>query len=229
MTHSSTSAIILGLGVASSVIASGASSALFGKSIGSVSRERDLGITPRSPAFGIWAAIYALLIASVAFASSNEVSLSISISLGVAEALTALWVPIFLSNTPPALWVAAATLLASTGAAMTTVFSAGALRDQPTVIRAVSLNVAAALLAGWLLCASVLGIGIALEANGVITPRWALFVLGCVAAALAAASRNPVVAFPCVWALLWQRSYSLESLGGVAACALGVGVSLWGS
>lgn len=221
-------ALALGAGVVLSLGASGLSGALFSTSIGTVSREHTLAITPRSGAFSIWGVIYTLLAASAVFASAQEVALTPALTLAAAEALTAAWVPLFLANTPASLVGAAAVLVAAAALGTAAVFGVGPLRSLPWQ-RALCVQTSFALFTGWLWCAALLSVGIAAR-PWVATPQWALPVLAGLVGTLAAASRNPVLVLPCAWALLWQpetvgSAYTLSGLllcvaGGAAAVAL---------
>lgn len=213
--------LVLGVGVASSLLASGLSSAVSTTSIGVVSADRRLAITPRGGAFRIWFPIYLLLISSVVYAAQNETQqLTPAVLIAAAELLSALWVPLFLANTRASLLAAAATLVAAAAAAVMAVF-----RVQPAFSLAapwgktLCVDVSFALFAGWLCCAAVLGIGIAVQSYGVVTPRWVLLLLAAGVAALAIASRNPVLPLPCLWALAWQAQVSAIEVSGVVACA----------
>lgn len=229
MRHSAT--LALGIGLATSLVASALSGVFVpGASIGTVSNEHRLSITPRSGAFSIWGLIYTLL--GSAFVHSvvvpDSVPLVPALCLGAAEALSGIWVPLFVTNTTASLALAALVLVAATVSAVSAVALLGPIAGAGTWQRAVFVHGAFALFAGWLLCAAFLGVGIALaSAYDSTLPRWSLLVLSFAAALAAAATRNPVLALPCAWALLWQPEIGgveilslLVCSGGVATAAL---------
>lgn len=220
-------ALILGTGVAASLLASFLSGSFRqDTSIGTVSRERRLDITPQGGAFSIWSVIYTLLIASSIYAASRPVDLPAAVLILAAELLSAAWVPLFLANTQASLVGAAGVLLMAAGVATAAVFRVGALTSAASVTEAVCVQTSFALFAGWLSCAAVLGVGIALQAFDVATPRWALSLLALGVGSLAALSRNPVLCLPCIWALLWQREFTAETAGAALLCVAAAAYAL---
>ena len=218
------SAAVLAVGVVSSIVASTLSS-WSGTSIGAVSAQRRIDIVPRGGAFVIWFPIYVLLIAAAVYAAfHDDVPFTPSALTALAEVLTGVWVPLFLTNTRWSLTAAACVLVAAAASACAAVATAGPLvgEEGSSWVRAACVGGAFALFAGWLLCAATLGVGIALQTYGVETPQWSLLVLAATAALCAAATRNPVVAAPCVWALLWQQTPGTSiGVAGMLTCAAG--------
>lgn len=212
------SALALGTGVAVSLLASSLSS-VGGRSIGAVSDAQRIDLTPKSEAFGIWGLIYPLLIASAVYAGFQDVMLTPAVLLAVAEVLSGIWVPLFLVDTPAALVAAAAVLVAASSAAIAAVFHLSPMTRSTPWTRIICVHLSYGIAAGWFLTASVLSVGIALQRYGVSLPRaWTLLLLSFTAASLSLASRNPFLALPCAWALLWQPEQSVASAVGLVAC-----------
>ena len=223
-----TTGIILSIGVAVSLLASALSGSFVRQSsIGSVSDERRLAITPRSGAFSIWAVIYTLLLSSAVYVYVEPIALEPAVLLGIAEVLTGVWVPLFLANTKTSLVAAAAVLVAAATAATVSVFRIGPLSLAATQwTRTVAVSTSFALFAGWLCCAAVLSIGIALQVFDIATPQWILLLLTGVVCALSVAARNPVLALPCLWALAWQTRQTSITIIGMIVCVLSSLVAL---
>lgn len=219
-------ALALGLGVAASLGASVLSGVATGTSIGAVSAERRLDITPRSGAFSIWGPIYTLLVASVVYAARQPVPLTPAVLVAAAEALSAVWVGLFLTNTPASLVAAAVALIAAAAAGVWATVSAGPLSLAAPWTRTLCVDVSFGLFAGWLCCAAVLGVGIALRAYGAATPRWVLLVLAALVATAAVVGRNPVLALPCAWALAWQTRITSTEAAGIVLCVGGAAGAL---
>ena len=210
----------LSVGVAASLGAN----AIWGSGIGGASDETRLDVTPRRQAFAIWGPIYALLIAAAAYAAADaqgetqKVDAKAALAVGVAELLSAVWVPLFVRG--DRMVEAGTVLLLAAASATAGVVMAGG--RAPTWTHAVCVQVAYALFAGWLLCAATLGIGIAAKSAGVGFPSGpAIAVLGAGAAAAAAATRNPVMVAPALWALAWQPTPSKYTAVAAAACVVG--------
>lgn len=217
-----TSVALLGVGVATSILASTLSSVGRARGIGAVSDARRLAITPRSGAFVIWGAIYALLMAAAVYAGAHPAVVPVTPAalMAGAEVLSGLWVPLFLADTRASLLAAAVVLVAAATCALAAVALVGPLSDASWV-HGICVHAAFGLFAGWLLCACVLGIGIAAQAFDVSTPPAALLALAGAAALGAALTRNPVYALPCMWALAWQPRVGALEGAGLALCALG--------
>lgn len=213
------SGVALTLGVATSLAASLLSGVLSSTSVGAVSDARRLATTPQSGAFSIWAVIYVLLSISALYAFTQTVDLMPSLLLASAEVLSGLWIPLFLANTKRSLVAAALVLVVAAACAVSAVALVGPLATAQPWRRLVSVHVSFALFAGWLLVAATLSVSIALRAvSDIETPRWSLLVLSAGAAVSAAATRNPVLAAPCAWALVWQPQFGTVELSGLVAC-----------
>lgn len=198
------------------VVVSLASNAAFGRRIGAISDQRALGITPRRGAFSIWGLIYPLLVVSAVSMRSRPAPPGVAAALGASLALSAAWVPLFAANTPPSLVGAALALCGALGAAVAAVaFAGGPSLEAPAKI---AVQAPAALYAGWLCCAAVLSIGIALKAYALALPDWSLLALALGVTLLTVATRNPVLALPALWAIAWQTQPTV--LGGAGAAAL---------
>ena len=214
--------VSLSVGVAASLGAN----AVWGRGIGKASSATRLDVTPRRQAFSIWGPIYALLLAAAAYAAadarnaetSRVVDPRAALAVGVAELLSAVWVPLFVRGDR---MVEAGTVLALAAAsAMTGVALAGG--RAPTWTHVVCVQVAYALFAGWLLCAATLGVGIASKSLGVAFPSGpSILALGVGAAAAAVATRNPVMVAPALWALAWQPIPSKYAAASAVACVVG--------
>ena len=173
-------------------------------------------------AFSIWFPIYLLLIASSIYAITQPVPMRTALLVAAAEVLTAAWVPLFLANTRATLVSASIVLAAAAASAVGAVFTSSMPWTASPWPCLVFVSGSFGLFAGWLCCAAVLGVGIALQAYGVETPQWLLLGLSILVAALTLASRNPILALPCAWALVWQEEWSLANAAGVLAC-IGLG------
>lgn len=222
------SALALSIGVGTSLLTNGfmRQSSGTASTIGSISDSRRLDITPRDGAFSIWAAIYSLLIFSAVYAGFQSVDLPPAILIAVAEVLTAVWVPLFLHNSQASLVASAAVLVTAAIVATVAVLQAGplAIKGDPWM-RTVAVPMSFGMFAGWLCCAAVLSVGIAMQAFNLPTPRWVLLLLAGVVALLAAVSRNPVLALPCVWALAWQSEQSAITVASILTCMVGAGAA----
>lgn len=198
------SAPVLGFGVLASIVSSALSASYGSNSIGSVSNEHRIDATPRRQAFSIWGLIYLLLICNVIYTINNPLDARSTISLVIAELLTAVWVPLFIANTTWSLAAAAVVLVMAAASSVLSVVYIGPFRMKPWT-DAIFLHTAVALFAGWLCCAALLGTAISLKtAFGVNLPKWSLFSVLLVSLGLAMVSKNPVIVAPCVWALAWS-------------------------
>ena len=208
------------------ILASLASNALFGRSIGAVSGDRSLDITPRSPAFGIWGVIYTLLVICVVYIARGRAlpSRGFAYALGASLVLSAIWVPAFVRNTPGSLLAASLTLWFALAAALVAVHLAGPLPSDAA--QAVAVQGSAGLYAGWLCCAAVLGTGIAMKAQNISLPSWSLFALALGVSLLSVITRNPVLAVPAIWAIAWQNKCTAMGVGGVVSLVTGVILSV---
>ena len=231
-TENRLSAIALFVGVTASLAASALSGLYRQSSIGSVSNNNRLSITPRSGAFSIWSVIYPLLIVSALHAVTAPVSETVpfapAVLIACAEVLSGIWVPLFLANTNTSLVVAAVVLLIATACAIAAVALVGPPDGGASWQRTVGVQISFALFAGWLLCAATLSVCIAAKAQtDSVIPRWTLLILAGAAAISAGVTKNPVMALPCAWALVWQESgVGMIEWIGLALCAAGA-VTFW--
>lgn len=148
---------------------SAGSIAVWGVNVGDGACAWRVAYSPRSRAFGIWSLIYpsTVLLCSLQLVKLVPVfDLWASVLWATSWLLCTAWVPLFDASSPTSLILAAIAISAAAGCATAATWRAGAWRwigdsSQPMT----ALGLPLSLLAGWLLTASSIGIGIAVLAN----------------------------------------------------------------
>lgn len=202
-----------------------ASNGWFGTRVGAVSRANELAFTPRDGAFAIWGVIYPLLCFHAAAqwrsggggASSASAAL-LSASLGAA----ALWVPLFVQNSPAPAAAAALVLQAGFGCA----YAACYLSPRGTTVAAwATIDLPLGVYAGWVLVAAFLTTCIALRLRGWSLADWLPALAAAGGAVGAVAARSPECALAQLWAFAWSPGpwapacRAISSLGAAGAVA----------
>jgi len=158
--------------VLSSTILSVGSGVFFSGNIGETSCKWKLAYSPHSRVFSIWTIIYISTFASAAAQLSSRLSVDFVVLSPITNALWALswlfcaaWTPIFSLESPTALLVAALVLTAAACAA-TAALAHERVWLLQTESRMVSVltTIPLSLLAGWVIVAAALGLGIAAKA-----------------------------------------------------------------
>lgn len=208
--------------------------ALLGARVGPRSGALDTALTPAPPAFGIWWAIYALLIATVVAQLDDEplrralgpwFLLSCAGSVGWLAAFARGPVDAEGRLTRGTRSLAALLLLVALAGAL---LPLGALPQEKEESKAplhALARAGASLYAGWLAVAATLGVLMALgprQAESVSARLLVWLGLASVLGALGVAWRNPLLTAPLLWAALWRatRGDRTAAIGGALAfCA----------
>ena len=216
----SSSTVVLGFGIAASLL----SNSLLGSRIGEVSRQRELEITPRNAAFGIWIFIYGVLLVTFVYGLYEPISLPMACCLAGALIFCAAWVPLFSQNTKTTLGLSSFVLLIAFAASFAAVLMKARL-DFSNPLRAISLQISPAIFSGWLAVASTLNFGIFLKSFEVTTKRWVLLLLASILSFLAAIAKNGVLLAPFLWAIFLQKEATIWSFLSGLVAFLGIGAT----
>ena len=183
------------------------------------SKVPDPSIQPRSQAFGIWAVIYSLIVAS-AWRADTEAFPREAAAWTVGSLLaTAAWSAVVRQawNPPSVVLIAGSAVAAWVAATLT-----------PAPEMALSTGWLASggvgLLAGWLTAASCVNLAIA---DPKFDSPYLLLAASIVGSIAGVTLRRP---FPCIgvaWALLLQKEASPSTVGGSVLAALAAGIAAW--
>jgi len=221
MVPSQLGVILLALCIAASL----ASNAAYGSTIGSVSAQHAAAITPASSAFAIWGVIYAVLAVGVVVQIRTPLPPPSNVFMALSFVLVALWVPVFVANTPRSIVVSGMLLALASTCAMMAIVS-GQCWTNETSASSLLVDTGFSLYTGWLIVATGLSVGVAVEKYGVSVPLEFLFIPVFVGLVFAIGVGDPVILLPVAWAVFrlenepWHPTRSsmivLLALGEVA-------------
>ena len=222
------------IGLLAAVLMSIISNKWYGRGIGDVSCKYRLSFSPSSPAFGIWALIYAFAFFTALaqlysyWANIEFFANKTAINLYTASWVCAtLWTPVFTADNKIALIVAAALLVSTASLALSAsiVQNGWARATVDDTLKPWFIDTAFSLLAGWATVAAVLSVGIAWKANdsepdmcdfyphrgNILTPPFSRrfeFPLVFIAVSVSTISvwnYDPIMPLPVAWAIFFTR------------------------
>ena len=156
------------LAVLSALILSAASTRIWSRNVGETSCGWRTDYSPDGRAFGIWGLLYLGTVATALLQLSSLVFVVdwwANFYFALTWVFCAAWVPLFDAESPGFLVLAATQIARAAAGGRWGAWLADAGRDRGTRVTAVALSWPLSLLAGWLLTATSIGVGIAAKAN----------------------------------------------------------------
>lgn len=226
------------LSVVGALVLSAASSSRWSQNVRATSSRWRVAYSPKSRAFSIWSLIYAWTLVSAVsqcLGLASDFGLWTNLFWAFSWLCCALWTPLFNVESLLSLRAAMACLLFATGFATAAVAEARiwVAASVPELLQRFAWRAPISILAGWLLTASAINVGIVFKAtveSVVVSPSTYTgapvsrvpLLLSFAVAGIAALVRDPLIPLPLVWAIANLRSFpALVHAAAAAVCLIG--------